>query len=113
MQKGNDNLLLPRQGSCKYTFSSQISAWKMAARGIGHYINSDKTEFMSINENGVIFSSNSKLLKLVEQFSYLGSNISPTESDVNIHIGKAWSTIDRLSTIWNSDLTDQIKLEFF
>ena len=25
-------------------------------------------------------------------------------SDVNIHIDEAWTTIDRLSTIWKSDL---------
>ena len=37
--------------------------------------------------NGVI-SFNVKPLKLVDQFIYLGSNISSTESDVNIHIEK-------------------------
>ena len=40
------------------------------------------------------------------------SNISSTENDVNIHIGKAWTVIDRLSTEWKSDLFDEIKREF-
>ena len=38
----------------------------------------------------------SKSLKLVDQFIYLGSNISFIESNVNTFIGKAWTAIDRL-----------------
>ena len=35
--------------------------------------------------------------------SYLKySNISLTKSDVNIHLGKAWTTIDNLSTMYKS-----------
>ena len=41
---------------------------------------------------------------------YFGSNISSTESNVNIHISKTWIPIDRLSTIWEYDL---MKQEFF
>ena len=37
----------------------------------------------------------------------VGSNISSTESSVSIHIGKAWIAIDRLSTIWKSELFDK------
>ena len=45
-------------------------------------------------------------------YIYLGSNISSTESDVNICIGKAWNAIDWLSIIWKSDLFDKIKQKF-
>ena len=48
----------------------------------------------------------------MDQFIYLGSNISSTESDVNIRIGKAWTFIDRLTIIWKSDLFDKINQEF-
>ena len=41
-----------------------------------------------------------------------GSNISSTESNVKILIGKAWAAIDRLSIIWKSDLPDKIIWEF-
>ena len=51
-------------------------------------------------------SLNDKPLKLVEQFLYLGSNISSMESKGNIHIN--W-----LSTILKSDLSDTIKWESF
>ena len=43
---------------------------------------------MYFNQEGVISSLNDKSLKLVDQLIYLSSNISSTESDVNIHIGK-------------------------
>ena len=59
-------------------------------------MNSYKTEFMCFNQDGAICSLNDKLLKLVDQFTYLGSNISSTESDVNTRVGKAWTAIYRL-----------------
>ena len=51
-------------------------------------------------------------LKLVDQFTYLGSNISSIVYDVNTHIAKVWNAIDRLSITWKSDLSDKIKPEF-
>ena len=33
--------------------------------------------------------------------------------DINTQLAKAWTTIDRLSVIWKSDLTDKIKRSFF
>ena len=46
-------------------------------------------EFTCFNQNGVLFSLNGKTLKLVDQFKYIGSNISSTESDINIRADKA------------------------
>ena len=92
---------------------SLLHSLEKAARGIGLYVNSDKTEFMCFKQDGDISTLDGKPLKLVDQFTYLGSNISSTESDVNIRIGKAWTAIDRLSIIWKSDLSDKIKRELF
>ena len=52
-------------------------------------------------------------LELIDKFTYLGSNISSTESDVSIRLVKAWTAIDRLSIISKSDISDKIKREFF
>ena len=52
-------------------------------------------------------------LKLVDKFSYLGSSISSTEKDIKTRLTKAWTAINRLSIIWKSDLTDQMKRSFF
>ena len=43
-----------------------------------------------------ISTLNSKLLKLLDLFSYVGSNISLTENDVNIRLVKAWNVIGKL-----------------
>ena len=56
---------------------------------------------------------NVKSLKLVDQLIYIDSNISSTESDVNVHIGKVLPAIDTLSTIWKSDLANKLKQEYF
>ena len=71
-------------------------------------INSDRTEVMCFNQNDVIASLNGKPLKSVYQFIYLGSNISSTDNNVNICIGKAWIAIDRLTTKWKSYLFNKI-----
>ena len=52
---------------------------------------------------------NGKPLKLVDQFTYHGSNISTTESDVNIRLAKSWNQSDRLSIIQKSDSSDKTK----
>ena len=71
------------------------------------YVNSDKTGFMYLKKNGVIFTLNGKPLKLLDQFIYLGSNIF-TESDVSICIGKTCAVTERLLIMWKSDLFDPI-----
>ena len=68
---------------------------------------------MCYNHDGQITSLNGKDLKKVDQFTYLGSNISSTESDVNIRIGKAWATVNKLSKIWKSNLPARMKRDFF
>ena len=49
-------------------------------------------------------------------YSYLGRifldvdlDMLQTESDVNINISNLWTAINRLSTIWKSNLSDEIK----
>ena len=49
----------------------------------------------------------------MDKFTYLGSSVSSTKNDINIRLAKAWTTIDWLSVIWKSDLTNKIKHSFF
>ena len=39
--------------------------------------------------------------------------LSSTENDIDTRLTKAWTAIDRLSIIWKSDLTDEMKRSFF
>ena len=68
---------------------------------------------MCFNQRGDISTVNGSSLKLVHKFTYLRSSVSPTETDINTQLAKVWTTIDRLSVIWKSNMTDKIKRNFF
>ena len=63
--------------------------------------------------NGNIATLDGTTLKLVDKFTYLGSSVSSTEKDIDTRLTKSWTAIDRLSIIWKSDQTDQMKHSFF
>ena len=52
-------------------------------------------------------SSIKSLFYQIDMVQMFGSNISSTESNVDICIGKAWTAIDKLSTMWKSGLPDK------
>ena len=58
-------------------------------------------------KESAISTVSGKPLELIDQFTYLGSNISSTESGVNILF------IYKLSVKWKSDSSDKIKWDFF
>ena len=84
------------------------------AAGISLHVKAHKTEYMCFNQTGDISTLNGSTLKLVDMFTYLESSVSSTETDIDTWLAKAWTaTIDRLSVIWKSDLTDKMKRSFF
>ena len=68
---------------------------------------------MCFNQTGNISILNGTSLKLVDEFTYLGSSVSSTEWDISTWLAKAWTAYDRLSVIWKSDLADKMKRSFF
>ena len=52
-------------------------------------MNEDKTRFMCFKQERAIFTVSDTPLKLINRLTYFGSNISSSENDVNINIGKA------------------------
>ena len=84
-----------------------------AATGIGRHVNEPKTEYMCFNQIGNISTLKSSALNLVDKFTYLGSSISSTETDINTRLAKAWTANDRISVVRKSDLTDKMKRSFF
>ena len=68
---------------------------------------------MCLNQTGDISTLNGSSLKLVDKFTYLGSSVSSTDTDIDTQLTKAWTAIDRLSIIWKSDQTDKMKRSFF
>ena len=61
----------------------------------------------------IISTLNGGSLTLVDKFTYLKSSVSSTQNDINMHLAKAWTAIDRLSIIRKSDLSNKIKSKFF
>ena len=75
-------------------------------------MNANKTE-MCLKKKWPISTSSSKPLKLIDNFTYLDSNLSSTKNDVNICQVMGWTAINRLSILWTSNLSDNIKQHFF
>ena len=84
-----------------------------AAAGIGFHVNAHKTEYMCFNQTGNISTLDETSLKLVDKFTYLRSSVSSTEKDIHTQLTEAWTAINKLSIIWKSDLTDEMKCSFF
>ena len=92
---------------------SLLQSLEQATGDIGQYVNENKVEYMSFKQKETVSTLSSKSLKLVDQFTYLGSNILSTEIDVNIRLEKVWNIIDWLSSMWKSNLSNKIKPDFF
>ena len=90
-----------------------LHSLERAAAGIGLHVNPHKTEYMCYNQTGDISTLDGTSLKLVDKFTYLGSSVSSTAKDIDTRLMKAWTTIDSLSIIWKSNLTDKMKHSFF
>ena len=83
-----------------------------AVIGKGHHVNAHMREYMCFNQRPDISILNGGSLKLVDNFTYLGSSVSSTEKDINTRLTKAWAAIDRLSVTWKTSLTNKIKCIF-
>ena len=92
---------------------TQLHSLEWTAAGIGIHVNAHKTEYTCFNQTDNISTLDGTSLKLVDKFTYLGSSVSSTEKDINTWLMKAWTTIDKLSIVWKSDLTDKMKCSFF
>ena len=89
-----------------------LHSLERAAAGISLHVNAHKMEYICFNQTGDISTLNGSPLKLVDKFTYLGSRVSSTETDINTRLAKAWTANNRLSVIWKSDMTDKINAVF-
>ena len=85
-----------------------------AAGQIGLHLNETKTEFMSYNQpEGDLFTLNGSKLDQVTDFLYLGSWVDSSQKDINTRIGKAWSALSKMNTIWKSPMNKNLKIQLF
>ena len=93
MMMNNSHLLAPAEAE------TLLHSLEQAAAGIGLHVNAHKTEYMYFNQTGDISTLNGSSMKLVDKFTYLGSSVSSTETDIDTRLAKAWTAINRLSVI--------------
>ena len=67
---------------------------------------------MCFNTTCDISTLEGTFLKPIDKFTCLGRSVSSTEKDIDTRLRKAWTTIDKLSIIWKSDLTNKMKRFF-
>ena len=74
------------------TFGKQtlLHSLERAAASISLHVYAHKTEYMFFNQTGDIFTLNGSSLKLVHKFTYLGSSVSSTNTDIDTRLTKAW-----------------------
>ena len=96
-----DDLVL--LGNTPVQAKSLLHFLEQVARGIGLYMNPDKTELTCFNQDGAISSLNHKPLKSVNQFTYLRMLF-------NICTGKAWTAIYCLTTILKSKFSNKMRI---
>ena len=78
-----------------------------------HQVNITKTQHMNINSNKMVKSIDGEVLKNVDNFIYLGSEIESTDKEIKIRIAKSWAVLDKLSSIWKSPLSTTLNRNFF
>ena len=95
---------------------SLLRSLEEASNCVGLYLNETKTEYMnkcSLHTNDGIKTLQETLLKLVEDYKYLGSYISSSLKDFITRKGMTWSACNDLNKIWKSHLNKNIKLQIF
>ena len=89
-----DDITLP--ANIPAQFKTLLHSLERAAASIGLHVNAHKTEYMCFNQRRDISTLNSSSLKLVDKFTYLGSSVSSTETDINTRLAKAWTAISHM-----------------
>ena len=64
------------------------------------------------NISALISTLNGSFQKIIDKFTYLEITVSLAEADIDTRQAKAWTTIDSLSVIWKSDLTEKNEGQF-
>ena len=70
-----------------------LQSLERAVASIGLHVNTHKTEYMCFNQRDDISTLNGSSLKLVDKFTYIGSSVSSTNTDINTQLAMAVSFI--------------------
>ena len=86
----NDTALLANTPAQAKTLLHSLEG---VAAGIDLHVNAHKMKYMYFNQRGDISTLNGSFLKLVDKFTYLGSSVPSSETDINMWLAKPWTAI--------------------
>ena len=86
-----------------------------SAANVGLLANAKKTKVMSYNQptEVKIKTKDGSILEVVDEFTYLGSLVSSSFSDIKRRIALAWTACNKLHKIWHSTLSREFKVRLF
>lgn len=82
---------------------------------VGLGINAKKTKGLPLNveDPAPLHTLDGTELEWVEDFKYLGSWVESTEKDIRIRKALAWQALNKMNSIWNSNMSRNLKTRFF
>ena len=85
------------------------------AAGVGLMANAKKTKVMSYNQpvEPQIKTNDGSTLEIVNEFTYLGSQMSSSKADIKRRIALAWTSANKLQKFWKSSLSKKFKIDIF
>ena len=85
------------------------------AEKVGLFCNAKKTEVQVFNHEVPveIKAKNGEMLKVVQNFKYLGAWTESTAKDISVRKALAWTACHKLRKVWKSRLRRQIKERLF
>ena len=87
----------------------------MCCPRVSPHINSSKTEYMAYNlrRQRDLTTLDYAKLSQVDDFQYLGSWKDQTTKDLEIRKAKAWAASNKLTVVWKSSLSRDLRIRFF
>ena len=82
---------------------------------VGLHMNAKKTQFMVYNQptRVEIHTVGGSCLEEVRDYKYLGSWVQSTEQDIKVRKAMAWKACNKLTKIWKSTLSRNLKIKLF
>ena len=92
-----------------------LSSVERECKKVGLGINAKKTKGLPLNTENLtpLLTLDGTELEWVEDFKYLGSWVESTEKDIRVRKALAWQALNKMSSIWKSDMRRALKLRFF
>ena len=95
----------------------QLARFEAASAQVGLRLNVNKTEVMYVGDTNLqqhlIQTSDGNILRVCDDFCYLGCNIADSKTAFQKRRQLAWIAARRLSVVWDSNASESAKIDLF